>query len=172
MPDRVELPAGAVLATESESTPSELRVLRVSLDPEQARAAVSRFFAAVAAESSQDLFQLLAAHAAVVSEGNRQPAQAMWRTRFAQLDYKAVGVLLAGPRALRTYTFDAAERARRDGISPPSSPREVVVVARPSLSWVGKTRLFGDQLSFRLRPSAGDSTRFEIAEIAEDFRLP
>ena len=61
--------------------------------------------------------------------------------------------------------------AAGDGVPPPLVATEVVVVARPGLSWAGKTRLFGDELAFRLRPKA-DEPRYEIAEIVEDFRLP
>jgi hypothetical protein len=81
------------------------------------------------------------------------------------------GRLVATPQTLRTYTFPSAARAKRDGVLVPVSPEEVVVVARPALSWAGKTRLFGDQLAFRLRPKR-DLPTYEIAEIAEDFRLP
>lgn len=142
------------------------------LDSDAARDVVSRFFMAVLGESTHELFPLFASQAWVLSEGGRQSAQAVWRTRFAQLDYGTLaGRLVAPPQTLRTYTFAAAERAKRDGVPVPQGPNEVVVVARPSLSWTGKTRLFGDQLAFRLKPQAGD-LGFEIAEIAEDFRLP
>jgi hypothetical protein len=142
------------------------------LDSEAARALVSRFFMAVLLESTHDLFPLLGAQAWVLSEGSRQPAQAVWRARFAQLDYTSLaGRLIAPPQTLHTYTFESAERARQDGAPVPGSVSEVVIVARPSLSWSGKTRLFGDQLAFRLRPKA-DEPGYEIAEIAEDFRLP
>jgi hypothetical protein len=142
------------------------------LDSDAARDVVSRFFMAVLGESTHDLFPLFASQAWVLSEGSRQSAQAVWRTRFAQLDYGTLaGRLVAPPQTLRTYTFAAAERAKHDGVPVPQGPSEVVVVARPSLSWTGKTRLFGDQLAFRLKPKAGE-LGFEIAEIAEDFRLP
>ena len=142
------------------------------LDSEAARALVSRFFMAVLLESTHELFPLLGSQAWVLSEGSRQPAQAVWRARFAQLDYTSLaGKLIAPPQTLHTYTFDSAERAKRDGAPAPAAADEVVIVARPSLSWSGKTRLFGDQLAFRLRPKA-DEPGYEIAEIAEDFRLP
>ncbi len=144
----------------------------VPLDSEAARELVSRFFIAVLLESNRDLLPLLASQAAVISEGNRQPAQAAWRARFAQLDYTSLsGRIVAAPQTLRTYTYDTAARAKRDGVPAPLSASEVVVVARPGLSWAGKTRLFGDALAFRLRPKA-DVPGYEIAEIVEDFRLP
>jgi hypothetical protein len=144
----------------------------VPLDAEAARDLVSRFFMAVLLESGKDLFPLFAAQASVLSEGSRQPAQALWRARFAQLDYTSLsGRIVAAPQTLRTYTFGAASRAKRDGVPPPAGPAEVVVVARPGLSWAGKTRLFGEELAFRLRPKP-DAPGYEIAEIVEDFRLP
>ncbi|HKY40405.1 MAG TPA: hypothetical protein VJN18_30940 [Polyangiaceae bacterium] len=133
---------------------------------------MSRFFIAVLLESGSDLYPLFAAQAWAVSDGNRQPAQALWRARFAQLDYTSLsGRLVATPHTLHTYTFRSAMLAKRDGVLPPAAPDEVVVVARPGLSWAGKTRLFGDQLTFRLRPKQ-DQPAYEIAEITEDFRLP
>jgi hypothetical protein len=144
----------------------------VPLDSEAARDLVSRFFMAVLLESGKDLFPLFSAQASVLSEGSRQPAQSLWRARFAQLDYTTLsGKVVATPAALRTYTYQSATRARRDGVPVPAARDEVVVVAHPSLSWAGKTRLFGDRLAFRLRPKTGEPA-YEIAEIAEDFRLP
>jgi len=149
--------------------------LSVPLDPEDARQLVGQFFMAVLLESSRELFPLFAAEAWVIAEGSRQPAQTLWRARLAQLDYGSLaGRIVAGPGSLHTYTFQTAARARKDGVAPPTAPGEVVVVAKLSLSWAGKTRLFGDRLAFRLRPKLGEDHRgrFEIAEIAEDFRLP
>lgn len=152
--------------------PAEPRRLASPLDSDEARTLVSRFFMAVLGESTHQLFPLFASQAWVISEGSRQSAQAVWRARFAQLDYGALsGRIIAPPQTLRTYTYASGERAKRDGVPVPQSATEVVVVARPSLSWTGKTRLFGDQLAFRLRPKP-DEPGYEIAEIAEDFRLP
>lgn len=144
----------------------------VPLDSEAAKDLVSRFFVAVLLESTRDLAPLLAAQAWVVSEGSRQAASSVWRARFAQLDYTSLaGRIVAPPATLRTYTYGSAARAKLDGVPAPLSATEVVVVARPGLSWAGKTRLFGDELAFRLRPKP-DVPGYEIAEIVEDFRLP
>lgn len=152
--------------------PFGIQPAQVPLDAEAARGVVSRFFLAVLLESTRELFPLLATQSTVLSEGSRQPTQAVWRARFAQLDYTSLsGRIVAAPQTLRTYTFASSERAKRDGVPAPASPAEVVVVARPTLSWVGKTRLFGEALAFRLRPKPGEQG-FEIAEILEDFRLP
>jgi hypothetical protein len=152
--------------------PAEPRRLTSPLDSDAARDLVSHFFMAVLSESTHELFPLFASQAWVLSEGGRQSAQSVWRARFAQLDYGSLsGRLVAPPQTLRTYTFASAERARRDNVPVPKEPTEVVIVARPTLSWSGKTRLFGDQLAFRLRQKP-DQPGYEIAEIAEDFRLP
>jgi hypothetical protein len=167
--------AERTLATSEAAGPGETPAIQravLPLDSEAARELVGRFFIAVLDESSRDLLPLLATSAVVVSEGNRQPAQAAWRARFAQLDYTSLsGRVVAAPQTLRTYTYASAGRAKRDGVPAPESPNEVVVVARPGLSWAGKTRLFGEELAFRLRPRPGEA-RYEIAEIVEDFRLP
>jgi len=162
----------SALAAADDATSSPLRRVIVPLDSEAARDLVSRFFVAVLLESNRDLAPLLAAQAWVVSEGSRQAASAVWRARFAQLDYTSLsGRIVAAPATLRTYTFSSAVRAKLDGVPAPLSATEVVVVARPGLSWAGKTRLFGEELAFRLRPKA-DVPGYEIAEIVEDFRLP
>jgi hypothetical protein len=164
-------PESASVQSRGDDSAAARRVL-VPLDSETARDVVSRFFVAVLLESSRELSPLLAAQALVVSEGSRQPAAAVWRARFAQLDYTSLsGRIVATPQTLRTYTFASAARAKRDGVPPPLSATEVVVVAHPGLSWAGKTRLFGDELAFRLRPKA-EVPSYEIAEIVEDFRLP
>jgi hypothetical protein len=151
---------------------SPIRRELVPLDSEVAHEVVGRFFIAVLRESTRELLPLLAAQASVLSEGSRQPAQTAWRARFAQLDYTSLsGRLVAAPQTLRTYTFASVARAKQDGVPAPASPSEVVVVARPGGAWVGKARLFGDAVAFRLRPRA-ETQSFEIAEIVEDFRLP
>lgn len=161
----------AVNALQTSAAP-DIHTAIAPLDSEAARDLVSRFFIAVLLESGRDLYPLFASQAWAVSEGNRQPAQALWRSRLAQLDYTSLsGRLVATPQTLRTYTYPSAAKAKQDGVPAPSTPDEVVVVATPALSWAGKTRLFGDQLAFRLRPKR-DQPAYEIAEIAEDFRLP
>jgi hypothetical protein len=180
-PEATLPPAGEIhdprgpAALPTQATPPVSKALELAvmpLDSEAARDVVTRFYIAVLLESASDLFALLAAQSWAVSEGNRQPAQTLWRARLAQLDYTSLsGRLVAAPQTLRTYTFQSAARARQEGVPIPAATGEVVVVARPALSWAGKTRLFGDVLAFRLRPKA-DQPGFEITEIVEDFRLP
>jgi hypothetical protein len=165
-----DLPASASPRDDAEVVGLSSAVM--PLDVEAARDVVTRFFMAVLIESSRDLAPLLAGSAWAISEGNRQPAQAVWRARFAQLDYTMLsGRIVATPSTLRTYTYASAARAALDGVPPPQTIAEVVVVARPSLSWSGKARLFGDFVAFKLRPKR-DQPAYEIAEIIEDFRLP
>lgn len=171
-PAASETESPSALSAVDAAVPSATRRVIVPLDSEAARELVSRFFAAVLLESSRDLAPLLAAQAWVVSEGSRQAASAVWRARFAQLDYTSLsGRIVAAPATLRTYTYGSLARAKLDGVPAPLSESEVVVVARPGLSWAGKTRLFGEELAFRLRPKT-DVPGYEIAEIMEDFRLP
>jgi hypothetical protein len=171
-PASSEIESPSALSAGDGTGPSATRRVIVPLDSEAARELVSRFFAAVLLESSRDLAPLLAAQAWVISEGNRQAASAVWRARFAQLDYTSLsGRIVAAPATLRTYTYGSLARAKLDGVPAPLSESEVVVVARPGLSWAGKTRLFGEELAFRLRPKT-DVPGYEIAEIMEDFRLP
>lgn len=161
----------ALEASPGEDEPGLTRVT-VPLDAEAAQAVVGRFFSAVLSESTSELTPLFAAQAWMVSEGGRQPAFAAWRARFAQLDYTSLaGRIVAPPQTLHTYTYQSAARAKHDGVPAPLAAQEVVVVARPGLTWAGKTRLFGEELAFRLRPKA-DTPGYEIAEIVEDFRLP
>ena len=171
-PAASEIESPTALSAADAAVPSAPRRVIVPLDSEAARELVSRFFAAVLLESSRDLAPLLATQAWVISEGSRQAASAVWRARFAQLDYTSLsGRIVAAPATLRTYTYGSLARAKLDGVPAPLSENEVVVVARPGLSWAGKTRLFGEELAFRLRPKA-DVPGYEIAEIMEDFRLP
>ena len=116
----------------------DLRDAVVPLDSDAARELVSRFFTAVLLESSAELFPLFAQQAWVVSEGSRQPAQALWRARLAQLDYTSLsGRIVGAPQSLRTYTFQSASRAKQDGVPVPAAPGEVVIVATPVASWTG-----------------------------------
>jgi hypothetical protein len=171
-PGATEAEPPSALSLADDAGSGATRRVVVPLDSDTARALVSRFFIAVLLESNRDLAPLLANQAAVISEGSRQAASAVWRTRFAQLDYTSLsGRIVAAPATLRTYTYGSADRAKRDGVPAPLSASEVVVVARPGPSWAGKTRLFGEELAFRLRPKP-EGAGYEIAEIVEDFRLP
>jgi hypothetical protein len=169
-----ETPSSEQAGIAGSDTSAPIHRVLVPVDSEAAHELVDRFFIAVLRESTRDLLPLFSAQASIVSEGNRQSAQAVWRARFAQLDYTSLsGRIVAPPQTLRTYTFASVASAKRDGVPAPTSPAEVVVVARPGAGGTsaGKTRLFGEILAFRLRQKP-QTQAFEIAEIVEDFRLP
>jgi hypothetical protein len=114
---------------------------------------------------------LLAPQAFIDSAGGRQPARSFWHTRMSQLDYTELkGQLLFRESDLEIFRSEDLRRlpaARRIALELGADDVAVRVPIRAS--WAGRTRLFGDELVFRLQPAGA---RFEIAEIAEDFRLP
>ncbi len=156
-------PAGA--------TEQGLVVLSSPPDPTRARDTVRRFFSAVAREAPDEIDRLVGADAWVETGAQRQPVRGFWRARFAQLDYSELGrEVVYRDSELETFRPDDLERL---GSGRPAfvetKQGDLVVRAKIRLSWKGRSRLFGDELVFLLRP---DGDRFVIAEIAEDFRLP
>jgi hypothetical protein len=153
------------------STRDQLLLLRAPPATELARNAVREFFRAAVNEAMDRLDPLLSDQAFVETGSGRQPARAFWQLRFTQLDYTALrGQLLF--RDADVQTFRAEDLARL----PPSrrlplelAEDEVAVRVPIRLSWAGRTRLFGDELLFRLQPGGSG---FEIAQVSEDFRLP
>ena len=148
-----------------------LVVLAAPSDPNVARETVRQFFDAVSREANDELDRLVAPDAWVETGSQRQPVRAFWRARFAQLDY---GVLAREVvyRESELETFKPRD-LQRMGENRPTfvEPRDgdLVVRARIRASWKGRSRLFGDELVFLLRPAG---SRFVITEISEDFRLP
>jgi hypothetical protein len=149
----------------------QLLLLRSPPATELARGTVREFLRAAVNEASERLEPLLSEQAFVETGNGRQPARAFWQSRFSQLDYTELrGQLLF--RDADVQTFRAEDLARL-----PANRRmalelgddEVAVRVPIRISWAGRTRLFGDELLFRLQPSGSG---FEIAEISEDFRLP
>jgi hypothetical protein len=114
---------------------------------------------------------LLTREAFVDTGAGRQPARSFWLTRMAQLDYTELkGQLLFRDTDLQTFRAeDVARLPAGRRISLELAADELAVRVPIRVSWAGRTRLFGDELLFRLQPAGA---RFEIAEIAEDFRLP
>jgi len=152
-------------------TQDRLLVLRSPEAPALARSVVRGFLRAAVNEQPERLEPLLSAQAFVDTGSGRQPARAFWRSRLTQLDYTELkGQLLF--RDSDVETFRAEDLSR---LSPNRRPHvelgqdDVLVRIPIRVSWLGKTRFFGDEMLFRLQPS-GQS--FEIAEISEDFRLP
>ena len=122
-------------------------------------------------EASERLVPLLAEQAVVDTGAGRQPARAFWQLRFAQLDYTELrGQLLFRDADLETFRAqDLARLPAGRHIALELGEDDVAVRVPIRISWAGRTRLFGDELLFRLQPSGAG---FEIAEISEDFRLP
>jgi hypothetical protein len=158
-------------ATRSGNTSERLLFLRTHAGPESARKVVRSFLRAVVSESPDRLDALFAPQAVVELSGGRQSARAFWRFRLAQLDYSELkGELLFRDSDLETF---GAEDLSRQGvvrrIPVELSDDEVAVRVPIRLSWLGRPRLFGDELVFKLHPVG---TGFEIAQISEDFRMP
>lgn len=148
-------------------------VLRAPSDVKAATETVRRFFDAVAAESMPALEALLDQNARLKAgpQGHSEHALASWRKRLQQLDYSTVaGRLLYRERDLQVYR-PADVAALGTARSLPLAARDEEVVVRVFLRPPprGGTRLFGDDVTFLLRP---DNGAYKIAEIVEDFRLP
>jgi hypothetical protein len=150
---------------------AQLLLLRAPAAPDLARQVVRSFLRAAVNEAPERMDLLLAPQAFIDTSGGRQPARAFWHTRLAQLDYTELkGQLLFRESDLETFRSEDLARlpaARRIALE--LGEDEVAVRVPIRVSWAGRTRLFGDELVFRLQPAGA---RFEIAEISEDFRLP
>jgi hypothetical protein len=175
LPDEPRYPAGVEVqrqttlpeATRSGHTQSGVLVLEAPMDPGQARAAVSGFFRAMVEESPSGLDSVLAPQAMVQAGSRREAARSYYLGRFMRLDYRAV----RGEALFQEGDVELWERAPAGAVrSSPTplepGPHEVVIRVRVTASWVGRPRLFGDELVFRLAPRGAG---FVIREIVEDF---
>jgi hypothetical protein len=149
----------------------QLLLLRAPASSELARDTVRDFLRAAVNEAPERMEPLLTREAFVDTGAGRQPARSFWLTRMAQLDYTELkGQLLFRDTDLQTFRAeDVARLPAGRRISLELADNELAVRVPIRVSWAGRTRLFGDELLFRLQPAGA---RFEIAEIAEDFRLP
>ncbi len=157
-----------------EATTSEgLVVLKEPADPEAAREIVRAFFRAVTSASWDELQPLLNDEAWLQAGAmvGRQRAQSFWQMRLNRLDYGALaGTPIYRDSEMETYRADDLGRMRPPRALNVAVQGEDVVVRVPIVSpRAGKTRLFGDEILFVLRPNAG---RYSIIEMAEDFQLP
>ena len=145
--------------------------LRAPASTETARTAVRDFLRAAVNEAPEQLSALLTPQAYVDTQAGRLPARAFWQARLSQLDYTELrGQVLFREAELETFRAEDLLRvpaARRPTL--PLDSGEVAVRVTLHVSWAGRTRLFGDELLFRLQPAGA---RFAIAEISEDFHLP
>ena len=164
-----ELPKPAPVA----SAESGLVVLETPLDTQAARQVVKDFFRAAIAQDADRLEELLDAQSYVQAGASmgRQQAQPFWRLRLSRLDYGALGGQIvfrdAELELYRSQDLARLRPARTLALSVQGNDVLVrVPIATPRL---GRTRLFGDEITFLLRPSGGS---FKIVEMAEDFQLP
>jgi len=161
------LPEPARRASSSE----QWLVLRAPTASGLAREAVRDFLRAAVNEAPERMDPLLSPQAVVDTGSGKQPARAFWQSRFTVLDYTELrGQLLFRETDLETFHAEDLARlpaGRRLAIE--LAADEVAVRVPIRMSWAGRARLFGDELLFRLRPAG---SRYEIAEIAEEFRLP
>jgi hypothetical protein len=175
LPDEPRYPAGVEVerlttlpdARPSGHTQSGVLVLLAPMDPGQARATVDAFFRAMAEESPSGLDSVLAPQAMVQAGSRRESARSYYLGRFLRLDYRAVrgeSLFHEGDVELWERTDGGALRTSPSPLEP--GPHEVVVRVRVTASWVGRPRLFGDELVFRLAPRG---TGFVIREVIEDF---
>ena len=164
-----ELPAAAASAHPEQG----VVVLRAPQDPEAARDVVRGFFRAIGQGSFAELEPLLAEDAwlsAGASVG-RQKARQYWQARLTRLDYGAI----AGSLVFREGELETYRAADLAALRPPRSLGVVargddVVVRVPIASpRFGKTRLFGDEIVFLLRPKGSG---YSIVDMAEEFMLP
>jgi hypothetical protein len=122
-------------------------------------------------EDPERLSAFLSPQAYVDTPSGRTSARAYWQTRLSQLDYTELrGQLLFRDEDIETFRVEDLAHVppeRRPSVTLETD--EIAVRVSVHISWAGRTRLFGDELTFRLQP---DGPTFSIAEIAEDFHLP
>lgn len=164
-----ELPPARATGT----TDGAVVTLRAPASRESARGVVRRFLEATVAGHWPDV-EVLLDEQAWISGGpttGRQRARSFWQMRLSRLDYPA----LANQTLYRDSELETYAAADAASLAPPRSlpltPRGDDVLVRVVIEQprVGKTRYFGDEIAFLLRP-AGSS--FVIVEMLEDFSLP
>ncbi len=148
-------------------------VLRAPQDPEAAREVVRGFFRAVGHGSIDELRPLVAQDAwlSAGAMAGRQKALQYWETRLSRLDYGALG----GAAVFREGELETYRAADLSALRPPralgvvAQGDDVVVRVPITAPKYGKTRLFGDEIVFVLRPRGN---RYAIVDMAEEFTLP
>jgi hypothetical protein len=164
-----ELPAAAWSASAEQG----LVVLKAPVPTDAAREVVREFFRAAVDESPERIEQLIADPAFVQSgaQASRQSLRTFWRARLVRLDYGSLaGQLVYRENDLEIYRAEDAARLSGVRALPFNVSGEDVLVRVPViLPKVGRTKLFGDEILFLLRPQA-DS--YKIKEVVEDFQLP
>jgi hypothetical protein len=150
-----------------------LIALRAPPDPEAARETVRAFFRAVVHGAFDELEAVVADDAWLQAGAmvGRQRARSYWQMRLSRLDY----ISLAGSSVYREGELETYRAADVGKLRPPrplavvAQGDDVVVRVPITTPRSGKTRLFGDEIVFVLRPKAG---KYSIVEMTEDFALP
>jgi len=164
-----ELPAPSWSASAEQG----LVVLKAPVPTEAAREVVREFFRAALDEAPERLEQLFADQAFAQSgaQASRQSLRTFWRARLTRLDYGSLaGQLVYREGEIEIYRAEDAARLSGVRALPFSVAGEDILVRVPiSLPKVGRSKLFGDEVLFLLRPHAD---RYKIKEVVEDFQLP
>jgi hypothetical protein len=164
-----ELPKPAPAA----SAEAGLVVLKTPLDTQAARQVVKDFFRAAVEQDADRLDKLLDEQSYVQAGASmgRQQAQPFWRLRLSRLDYGALaGQVVFRDAELEVYRSEDLARLRPARTLAMAVQGDDVLVRVPiATPRVGRTRLFGDEVTFLLRPNGAT---FKIVEMAEDFQLP
>ncbi len=156
----------------SASAEQGLLVLKTPLDAQAARQLVKEFFRAVVEQDAERLDKLMDEQAYVQAGAmGRQQAQPFWKLRLGRLDYGGLaGQLLYREGELEIYRSEDVQRLRPARTLGMSLQGDDVLVRVPiATPRIGRTRLFGDEITFLFRPSGAS---FKIVEMAEDFQLP
>jgi hypothetical protein len=155
------------------SAETGLVVLKTPLDTQTARQVVKDFFRAAVEQDADRLEKLLEEQSYVQAGASmgRQQAQPFWRLRLSRLDYGSLaGQVIFRDAELEIYRSDDVARLRPARTLGMAVQGEDVLVRVPiATPRVGRTRLFGDEITFLLRPNGGS---YKIVEMAEDFQLP
>ncbi len=164
-----ELPPARAAA----ETDQAIVTLKAPASRERARGVIRDFFEAAASGNWAEVEPLIDEQA-WVSGGpttGRQRARSFWHLRLSRLDYATLGNQpIYRDSELETYAAEDAATLRPPRALPLTPQGDDVLVRVPiTTPRVGRTRLFGDEIAFLLRPSGSS---FVIVEMLEDFQLP
>lgn len=153
-------------------TQDRVLVLTTPLDPALPRETVRRFFEAVVHEDDARLHAVLAEDASFQpgSQGARQSARSVWQARFARLPYHGLfGYTVVRDASFETYAASDAPRVLgHQNVPGTPGAGDVLVRARVLRTHLAKSRLFGDDIWFFLKPRG---QRYEIRAVIEEFTL-
>ncbi|MEZ4224078.1 MAG: hypothetical protein R3B13_24230 [Polyangiaceae bacterium] len=164
-----ELPA----PRQSSDTSAGVAQLESPADTARARQAVKSYFESMLRGSYSDLEPLVDDQAWFNGgpSGGRQRARYFLQARLSRIDYTRLSIAsLYREAEVETYRGEDLQRLASSRTIPHSvSGHDVLVHVRITTPRVGRERLFGDEVSFVLRPA---EQGFSIVEIIEEFQLP